>query len=283
MIADLLARSRALVQACSGSTVEIAGGRVRIPGPRSIRLSVVAGNIRVQRLIDTVSRGATIVDVGANIGFNTVYAARRVGPAGRVIAIEPAADNLSVLHENIAANALENVEVLAVAAGRAHEVRTLFLRGGHSAVNSLFEPSVYGAVTGATPVRVAPLDDLVPGAADLVKIDVEGAEIDVLLGMARLLQNASIQVIAEWHPRLQEAAGYAPYALPRLLLAQGFTLLAASHTRIAPLVSSAIDRMAVKLSRTGRPVELVDAARGCRLAPVFGPRRSGASTAVRAG
>src|SRR6185436_7076238 len=115
-----------------------------------------------QRLMDAAMRpGATVVDVGASIGYNTVYASRRVGPAGRVVAIEPAADNVGVLRENLASNRLENVVVHAVAAGRADEVRNLFLRGETSAVNSLFPESVYAAVTNIEPVRVAPLDDLV--------------------------------------------------------------------------------------------------------------------------
>ena len=75
-------------------------------------------------------------------------------------------------------------------------------------MNSLFQPSVYAAVTGVVRVAVAPLDDLVDGHADLVKIDVEGAEIEVLDGMTRFLQHPAIGLNRQWHPpRLQEAAG----------------------------------------------------------------------------
>jgi FkbM family methyltransferase len=186
-----------------------------------------------------------------------VYASRRVGARGRVVAIEPAADNVSLLRENIAANALDNVVVRPVAAGRAHEVRTLFLRGGHSAVNSLFETSVYATVTAVEPVQVAPVDDLVDADADLVKIDVEGAEVEVLLGMTRLLRLPRIRLIVEWHPRLQEAAGYAPDALPRLLLEQRFMLQAAWHTHTTSLTVRDIHPIAQRLRRSGRPVELV--------------------------
>src|SRR4051812_43488783 len=138
---------RPLAQACAGIRVDLAGARVHVPGPLAIRLSVVAGNIRLHRLMDAaVGRGGTVVDVGANIGYNTVYAAGLVGPTGRVVAIEPAADNLRVLRDNVAANALGQVVVHAMAAGRAHEDRDLFLRGDTSAVNSLFPESVYATV-----------------------------------------------------------------------------------------------------------------------------------------
>jgi FkbM family methyltransferase len=247
-----------LAQASLGSHVDLAGARLHIPGSLKIRLSVVASNIRLHRFIDQmVAAGATAVDVGANIGYNTVYLARRVGTRGRVVAIEPAADNVRVLRENIAANALPNVDVHAVAAGPTREVRDLFLRGETSAVNSLFHESVYAAVTGVEKVAVVPVDEIVDGHADFIKIDVEGAELDALEGMTRLLSHRGVSLVVEWHPRLQEAAGHAADALPRFLLRHGFTLRAASHTRVTPLDSDRIDAMCVRLRRAGRPVELV--------------------------
>jgi FkbM family methyltransferase len=249
---------RPLAQACVSEHVNVAGARVYIPGPLPIRLSVVAGNIRMHRLLHlAIPAGGTVVDVGANVGYNTVYASRCVGPAGRVIALEPAADNARVLRENIAVNTLDNVEVHEVAVGRSREIRDLFLRGETSGVNSLFAQSVYAKVTGVEKVRVVPLDDVVNGSVDVVKIDVEGAELDVLGGMARMLRHPVIQLIVEWHPRLQEAAGYTADALPRFLLDRGFTLRAASHTGITRLGADEVDRLSAHLRRHGRPVELV--------------------------
>jgi FkbM family methyltransferase len=250
--------AKSLAQASIGIRVDVRGARVRVPGPLLIRVSVVAGNLRLHRILDKALKpGGSVVDVGANIGYNTVYAAHLVGPAGRVVAIEPAPDNLRVLRENVAANRLANVTVHAVAAGRADEVRDLYLRGDVSAVNSLYPDSMYAEVTGIEQVRVTPLDDLVEFDPDLVKIDVEGAELDVIAGMPRMLRNRAMQLLVEWHPRLQEAAGYPPDALPRALVDQGFELLAASHTRLVPLAPREIDRVAARLHFAGRPVELV--------------------------
>jgi FkbM family methyltransferase len=249
---------RPLAQACAGEHVDLAGARVRIPGPLPIRLSIIGGNMRMHRLLDLmVPIGGTVVDVGANVGYNSVYASRRAGPAGRVVAIEPAADNVRVLRENIAVNRLDNVEVHELAAGRAREVRDLFLRGEISGVNSLFAQSVYARVTGVEKVAVAPLDELVAGSADVVKIDVEGAELDVLGGMTGMLRKPAIQLIVEWHPRLQEAAGYPADALPRILLDHGFALHAVSHTRISRLTAGDINAASAILRRRGRPAELV--------------------------
>ena len=246
-----------LLRAIRSETTELAGLSLRIPGPVSVRLSVVAGNARLFAALDTVLRpGSTVIDVGANIGVITAYAAKRIGSAGRVVAIEPAADNLLVLAENLRRNNLTNVSIVDAAGGRRRESRQLYLRGDVSAVNSLFPESCYAKVTATTEVRVEPIDDLVEGGADLVKIDVEGAELDVLAGMPRLLAQRGIHLVVEWHPVLQQAAGYAADELPRMLLDGGFRLDAIGHLGSWPLNASDIPELASRLSRARRPVEL---------------------------
>lgn len=247
------------LQATGSETVRLAGLDLLIPGPASVRLSVVGGNARICALLDTVLRpGSTVVDVGANIGVIAAYAAKRVGPAGRIIAIEPAADNRRVLAANLQRNNLSNVTVIEGACGRRRESRQFYLRGDVSAVNSLFRDSCYAEVTATTDVTVVPVDDLIEGGtgADLVKIDVEGAELDVLAGMPRLLAHPCIHLVVEWHPVLQEAAGYTVDALPRTLLDAGFRIDAVGHLGSRPLRSGDIADLARRLSRGRRPVEL---------------------------
>jgi FkbM family methyltransferase len=250
--------SQAVLDAWRGETVRLAGAALYVPGTRRIRLSVVAGNLRMQRLFDRLVRsGATVVDVGANIGYNTVHAARLAGPRGRVVAVEPTPDNLEVLRRNVQAAELTNVVVEPVAAGRVPGVRELFVRGARSAVNSLFAESCYASVTDVLQVAVLPLDELVEGRADVVKIDVEGAELDVLEGMTRLLRVPPAALIVEWHPLLQAMAGYLPDELPRWLLSRGWRLQAASHTTVRSLGAADLRRLTERLLRLRRPVELL--------------------------
>ncbi len=254
---DAFELPRAAVDAWRGEMIRLAGGAVHVPGTRRIRLSVVAGNLRIHRLLDRfVAPGSTVVDVGANIGYNTLHAARRAGPSGRVIAIEPTPDNLGVLRRNVAAASLDNVVIEAVAAGRAAGTRELFVRGSVSAVNSFFPLSCYAAVTDVVTVPVLPVDDLV-AAADVVKIDVEGAEIDVLEGMQLVLQAPQLVLIVEWHPLLQQLAGYAPDALPRWLLERGWSLQAASHLNVRRLATRDLRPLTTRLLRLQKPVELL--------------------------
>lgn len=255
---DALQLPRAAVDAWRGEAIRLAGSTLSVPGTRRIRLSVVAGNLRIHRLLDRFVRpGATVIDVGANIGYNTVHAARLAGAEGRVVAVEPTPDNLRVLRHNVAAAKLDNVVVAPVAAGRAAATRELFVRGSVSAVNSLFPQSCYAEVTEVLRVPVLPLDQLVEGEAAVVKIDVEGGELDVLEGMPRLLRAAHVALIVEWHPLLQQLAGYAPDALPQWLLARGWRLEAASHTSVRALPAADVPRLTRRLLGLRKPVELV--------------------------
>jgi FkbM family methyltransferase len=249
---------RTIVDAWRGETVRLGGANVHVPGSRRIRLSVVAGNLKIHRLLDRFVRpGYTVVDVGANIGYNTLHAARLAGAGGRVIAVEPTPDNLEVLRHNIQAAGLGNVTVQPVAAGRSPETRRLFVRGARSAVNSLFAESCYASVTDVLHVPVVRLDELVDGTADVVKIDVEGAELDVLGGMTRLMRARPKALIVEWHPKLQTMAGYAPEDLPRWLLDRGWRLQAAAHTAIRSLTEGDVAHVAERLLRLERSIELL--------------------------
>jgi FkbM family methyltransferase len=119
-----------------------------------------------------------MVDVGANVG---VYAALAAGAVGaRVLALEPAAETLPHLHAMLALNGIEDrVTIRALAAGAAPGV--LRFTAGRGTTNR-------AAADGATQVPVATLDTLCGEAPPLLlKVDVEGAEPDVLAGAAALL------------------------------------------------------------------------------------------------
>jgi FkbM family methyltransferase len=248
----------ALAKALYSDRLSLAEMHAYVPGSLPIRLSVVMGNLRMQRMLERLLRkGDTVVDVGANIGYNTLYAARCVGPTGRVYAIEPAQDNLAVLYQNLFANRLRNVVVLPYAASSTHEIKQFFLRGDVSAVNSMFQDNFYHPVTSTVEVYAAPLDELVQITPHLVKIDVEGGELEVLQGMSRILASPRLNLIVEWHATLQQTAGHDADALPRRLLELGFHLSVVTHTRTFPLVREEIPQLVARLLQKRSPVELL--------------------------
>ena len=159
--------------------------------------------------------GMTFVDVGAHIGLLTLAGARAVGPQGRVVAFEPTPITFDLLVRALAINGLsDRVEALCLACGarperRAFHVQTVL---GHS---SLLDPAPAYSERGASRIEVdvVCLDDVLPIGAqvDVVKIDVEGAELDVLAGMARILrEHPDLAIIAEFGPAHLRRAGITP-------------------------------------------------------------------------
>ena len=150
--------------------------------------------------------GGTVIDVGANVGTLTLPAARRVGPAGQVIAIEAAPRMADLLSTTVRMNGLDWVAVHAVAAGDKDGAQRLNL-SAQTTHNSMFELE---DTTETIDIQSVRLDSLVApgGRVDLVKIDVEGAELAVWLGMQRVVaDNPDIAVVLEFGPSHLRKAG----------------------------------------------------------------------------
>lgn len=164
-----------------------------------------------------------VVDVGANIGYYTLLAARKVGSGGMVHAIEPSDENLRFLQENIRDNKLENVVMHSCAAGHEAATRTFHVTGSSDSHSFYNHP--YTETIKTVEITQVPLDDLVKGRVDLVKIDVEGAEVEVLEGMRNIfLDNESLTLLLEWNPACMRNAGYDPLDLPAYLDKLGFEI-----------------------------------------------------------
>ena len=159
---------------------------------RSLDLYGEMGENEVRVLCGLVSPGDVVLEIGSNIGTNVVPLARRVGALGSVIAFEPQRQVHQMLCANVALNGLGNVIALWAAAG--------------AAAGSIRVPAIdynatgnFGGVSLSTDgsgerVPVMAVDGLEMKACRLMKIDVEGMELDVLKGAA--------QTIARLRPRL---------------------------------------------------------------------------------
>ena len=164
--------------------------------------------------------GGVFLDVGANIGYYTLMAARKVGSAGRVYAFEPNPPVSSRLAENVVLNGLGNVELHRCALSDASADMCLYVPAdevgnGHA---SLCEQG-WTAAERVT-VRTQRLDDLLlPQLArcDLVKIDAEGAELAVLRGARELVRRFWPDVIVELNSDASRRFGYLPPELADFL------------------------------------------------------------------
>ena len=166
--------------------------------------------------------GATIVDVGANWGYFTLVAAAAVGPAGRVIALEPEPRLFEALDRNVRLNRFEHVTTAGVAASSTEGTLTLAGYRDDDANRGVSRVIDGGSAEGPIFRVVATTIDTATAACprvDLVKIDVEGAEDAVLAGMqAGLSAGRYRAVVLELHPDLLRARGVDPEACLRRFL-----------------------------------------------------------------
>lgn len=209
---DLGLRSRGLVQIDAGTfALRTYDGFVFIPRTDNLLLLMLldAGPAGLEPgtrhvLAKLLQPGMTFVDVGAHIGLLTLAGARAVGRTGKVLALEPAPAAFDALTQAILVNGLADiVEARRRAIGAGQEHRTFYVRRilGHSSLTPSDLPAE--SSVDQLSVDVSPLDDLLtPGErVDLVKIDVEGAELAVLTGMKRIIaENPGLGIIAEFGP-----------------------------------------------------------------------------------
>jgi FkbM family methyltransferase len=153
----------------------------------------------VALMIDQLSEG-TFLDIGANVGFFTVRAAKRLGQQGRVLALEPHPTRFDLLKGNIALNELVNVTALPYAAGSANGRATIF-EPDHSFGPHPLDISCAAPGDKAIEVDMRTIDTILDtiGAPplSLVKMDVEGFEPQVIGGMLRTLERTGVPVIFE--------------------------------------------------------------------------------------
>jgi FkbM family methyltransferase len=159
------------------------------------------GCVRVLR--EQLSEGSVCVDVGANLGYLSILMAQLVGKGGRTIAFEPMPDTFEVLRENIKVNRLENVVLVAAAVSDETGSAALLTMAseGVAKTASMVGYRLEGPAQ-KTVVRSLRLDDYFAGSArlpDLIKIDVEGAELMVLKGARETITRGGPALIVEIH------------------------------------------------------------------------------------
>jgi FkbM family methyltransferase len=168
--------------------------------------------------------GMTVLDVGANVGMYSLLIARAVGPAGRVHAFEPTPRVATNLRRNVEINKLSNVEVRQMAVGASNGAATLYV-GPESDRNSIVAKSASATEVNVT---VVTLDDYIRSheiqTVDMVKLDIEGGEVDAVRGSKRLLSgDAAPLVMFEINPQALAEAGSSATELRAVLASYGYT------------------------------------------------------------
>lgn len=152
-----------------------------------------------------VTSGDVVLDIGANIGYYALLESRLVGSEGTVYAIEPVLNNFRLLEKNIALNGITNVRAFQLAAGNKNGEAEI-----HIAEKGNLSSFIYRAdnkFTGTQKVNMVTVDGFVARhqiRPALVRMDVEGYEVEIIEGMRQTLL-LHPKLLIEVHSNLVEA------------------------------------------------------------------------------
>lgn len=179
-----------------------------------------------------LKEGMTVADVGASTGYYTLLASKIVWGTGLVLSFEPEPHRFRELVDNILINECNNVKPFKLAISD-KEGETEF---------ELLDALGYGCVVKARKsvekrkrirVKTATLDSFKKDI-DLVKIDVEGAELEVLRGMRKILSRGKVKIICEVHPDRLSSLGYSIKDVENILKEYGYKIYLISPDGLIP-------------------------------------------------
>ena len=169
-------------------------------------------DLETRWILHTIRSGDTFVDVGANIGYYTVIAAKIVGEKGHVYAFEPDPTNFAILKANVERNGLTNVTLEQKALSNEPGSLRLFLAHENKGDHRIFDEE--GAARPYLDVEALRLDDYPPlkdRKVDFIKVDTQGAEGIILEGMTgTIAANPRMVMVMEYMPSSLRAVGTDP-------------------------------------------------------------------------
>jgi FkbM family methyltransferase len=143
--------------------------------------------------------GMNVLDIGAHHGLYTLLASKCVSPGGSVVAFEPSPRERERLLQHVRLNSCQNVSLEPFALAEVSGTATLYVVDGWDDWCNSLRPPAINQSSRAVQVKIIPLDDYLSRRSDFpidfIKLDVEGAELSVLRGAARLLRGVPRPVV----------------------------------------------------------------------------------------
>ena len=149
-------------------------------------------------MLESVDENSVAVDVGANIGYDTVMLAKKVK---KVYSFEPERESADILGKNVRLNGLNNVVIFDMAVGAERCKKWLYLSKTNYGDNRLF-----GKGKGVG-VEMVKLDDVIGEKVDLIKIDTQGYEPMVIAGARKIIEKFKPAIVFEYWPWAYDRCG----------------------------------------------------------------------------
>ena len=209
------------------SIAEVQGHKMFLDSKDTLGLSVKGiHEPRVTELVKKeVKKSDVVLDIGANIGYYTLIAAKLVGENGKVFAFEPDPTNFAILRKNVELNGYKNVVLVQKAVSNKTGTLKLYI-----SEDNLADHKIYNSHEGRQSIEIEAtrLDDYFKnydGKIDLIKMDIEGSEGGAIQGMSSLLQkNKNVKIITEFWPEGLKEFGVGPEDYLKLLIKHHFKL-----------------------------------------------------------
>jgi len=174
--------------------------------------------------------GNVVFDIGAHIGIFSYFFAKQVGSAGKVFSFEPAPLTYKMLRHTVEYNQLEDIvktNQLAIADKAGELTFYIYSNSKISSGNSLSPINPAGTPRGIT-VKTTSLDDFFSSQQlsrlDFIKIDAEGAELDILKGGQQIIRRYKPYITLEIHPRVLVPADQRMQELYDIIVSFGYTI-----------------------------------------------------------
>jgi len=174
---------------------------------------------------DSIKSDSCVVDIGGNIGYYSVVAGKKIGEMGKLFVYEPEEVNLSFLRKNLRENNISAV-VENIALSDRSGTQTFFLtkhnKGTHSLVNNR---GVKESVVVKTDTLDSSLAKHGSPKVNIIKMDIEGAEVLALDGMKETINRSDDLIIfTEFYPKAIKRLGHAPVVFLNKLKDLGFSI-----------------------------------------------------------
>ncbi len=153
---------------------------------------------QAEAMLRELKEGDVFFDIGANVGYYSILASKIVGKTGTVIACEPVIRNLAFLQQHVVLNKAENVRILAFACSDENGTARFSL-GPNSAMGQLVAGGGSQADILVPAITLATITEELGLLPDVLKIDVEGAELGVLQGGIEILNRKKPTIFLSTH------------------------------------------------------------------------------------
>lgn len=217
-----------LIRSLTDSTkiVDVQGNKMYLDSEDTLNLSTrgVWEPFGTEVFKKQIKEGDTVLDIGANIGYFTLIAAKIAGDKGKVYAFEPEKTNFSVLKKNVEINKYKNIVLIQKAVSNKNGKTSFYLDKKDLGKHSLFNLDKGERIE----IEIVKLDDYFKdykGKIDFIKMDIQGAEWLAIDGMSSLLKkNSNIKIYTELDPESLIKSGIKPQDYMKMLTNLGFRL-----------------------------------------------------------